>query len=410
MPARKKRKGKRKKKSKGKRKASKKVNKPKRGMSSFMFFCKFNRPKIQSKFPGSTAAEVAVKLGAIWRGLDEEKKAKWSKYAKAQNDKEKKVFYANNPNLKPKVKSVPFTKKKNLLLRDLSQPSRLSSSSSLAKKSSEILIKKSWTCPSCKISNPSYTGSCKICYTRVPGSHGPPVPRRPNRIPNVFQTKRDPTSVKFPQLRRFLHEQNLIEVYDRLEKQKVNLKLLIQIVREEGEDLYELVPAIGNRRRLTEAITRKFPNSARQRLGLNIADGKKRMGTLSKEQSPKVVSTYKVVLEAFCKQEHITKDNMDMLRRVRSESEISLRQHNRFLHDIGISEEDFEKKQENAPKEVIKECVVCLDSPSSIAIQPCGHLALCQDCSPNFDPNFETSTFKTCPRCRKEITSLIRIY
>jgi len=408
MPGRK-RKAKRKK-SKGKKKAKKKVNKPKRGMSSFMFFCQFNRTKIQAKFPGITAADVAVKLGAIWRGLDDEKKVKWSQYAKVQNDKKKKIFYDKNPKLKPKVKKLPL-KKKRLLMRDLTEVSRSSFSSSAVKNASNALVKKSWTCPSCKFSNPSYTGSCKVCYTRQPGSHGPPVPRKPSRIPSVFQTKKDPTSVKFPKLRRFLHEHNLLDVYDRLEKQKVNLKLLIQIVREEGEDLHELVPAIGNRRRVIEAITKEFPINARQRLGISaISRDQKMMDMSSKEQSPQGLTTYKVVLEAFVKQEHISKENMDMLRKLRAESEISLHQHKLFLSEIGISEDDFEKKQNMTPKEVAKECVICLDSPSTIAIQPCGHLALCQDCSPNFDPDFETSTFKTCPRCRTEISKLIRIY
>jgi len=406
MPARKKRKGKRKKR-KGKKATKKKANKPKRGMSSFMFFCKFNRIKIQNKFPGSTAADVAVKLGEIWRGLDDEKKVKWSNYAKAQNDKEKRLFYAKNPKLKPKVKKV-LLKKKASVLRNLDDLGRSSSSLPGVKKSSEFLIKKSWTCPSCKLINPSYTGSCSVCFTRLPGSHGPPVPRKPSRIPSVFQTKRDPTSVKFPNLRRFLHEHSLLEVYDRLEKQKVNLKLLIQIVREGGEDLYELVPAIGNRRRVIEAITKKYPNT-RQRLGLPaISQEKKDLS--SKEQSPQGFATYKVVLETFVKQEHISKENLDMLRRLRSESEISLEQHKSLLSEIGLSEEDFEKKQKNTPKETMKECVVCLDNPCTIAIQPCGHLALCQECSPNFNPDYENSTFKTCPRCRKNISKLIRIY
>jgi len=132
---------------------------------------------------------------------------------------------------------------------------------------------------------------------------------------------------------------------------------------------------------------------------------------MSKEQSPYGIVTYRVVLESIVAQEHISNENLDMLKRLRAENELSLEQHNQLLSDLGVSEVDFEEKQSNTPSgEIVKECVVCLDNPSTIAIQPCGHLALCQECSPNFDPDFETRTIETCPRCRQKISSLLRIY
>jgi len=398
MPAKKKKKRKTKRKTTRKKKA-KKADKPKRGMSSFMFFSKFNRTSIHERCPGISASEVAVKLGEIWRSLDDVKKAKWSKYAKTQNEKDKQLFYAKNPMSKPKAKPAPSKKRTKLLNLPLRSLSALPPSSS----SSVNLLKKTWVCPSCKYVNPSFTGSCKICYTRLVGSGGPPVPRKLNRVSG----SRDPTSVKFPKLRRFLHESDLLEVYDRLERQNVGFKLLIQIVREGGGDLHELLPSIGNRRRVVEAVNRQYPKSQQS----GTVPKEKLLDTpQSKEQSPRGLTTYKVVLEHMVRQKHISEENLDMLKRLRAENDISNEQHKHLLLELGVTVEDLEEKRHTTPKDAVNECVVCLDAPSTIAIQPCGHLALCQDCSPNFDPSLESSTLNKCPRCRQKISNLLRIY
>jgi len=346
--------------------------------------------------------------------LDETKKKKWSAYAKAQNEKEKHKFYLNNPKIKPKTRTTVAKKKScvNLPLRNLNS----SSQSSFGPSS----LMKTRVCPSCKYVNTLFTGSCKICFTRLNSSKGPPVPCKPSRISLLFDKNKDPTSVIFPRLRRFLYEHNLVEIYDRLEKQKVGLKLLVQIVREGGEDLHELIPSIGNRRRVVEVVNRQYPKINQLHLKTEdtyisreqtTQEEKSAETPISKEQTTKGLVTYKVVLESIVMQEHISKENLDMLRRLRVENKISLEEHKQILLELGVTEEDFKEKLGNTPnREIAKECVVCLDNPSTIAIQPCGHLALCQDCSPNFDPDFETSTISTCPRCRLKISKLLRIY
>lgn len=51
-------------------------------------------------------------------------------------------------------------------------------------------------------------------------------------------------------------------------------------------------------------------------------------------------------------------------------------------------------------------CVICTDSPALLALVPCGHLCLCEDCS----VQFLHSTSRTCPLCRVHATSTLRIY
>ena len=49
-------------------------------------------------------------------------------------------------------------------------------------------------------------------------------------------------------------------------------------------------------------------------------------------------------------------------------------------------------------------CVVCMDAPCSVALSPCGHLALCVGCAA------KDAVRKQCPVCRKRATRTIKIY
>ena len=50
-------------------------------------------------------------------------------------------------------------------------------------------------------------------------------------------------------------------------------------------------------------------------------------------------------------------------------------------------------------------CIICLDSPREVLINPCGHVCLCHDCSRNivYDGN-------KCPICRLNIESVQKAF
>ena len=61
--------------------------------------------------------------------------------------------------------------------------------------------------------------------------------------------------------------------------------------------------------------------------------------------------------------------------------------------------------EENEPCD--RPCIICLNKAPRIAIIPCGHLILCQDCSNS--QNIKKLEDK-CPLCKNKIDSLLRIY
>lgn len=48
-----------------------------------------------------------------------------------------------------------------------------------------------------------------------------------------------------------------------------------------------------------------------------------------------------------------------------------------------------------------KECVVCLDAPSTVLLNPCGHAQFCGKCA---------SVLKICPVCRSNVLSVIKVF
>jgi E3 ubiquitin-protein ligase MGRN1 len=54
------------------------------------------------------------------------------------------------------------------------------------------------------------------------------------------------------------------------------------------------------------------------------------------------------------------------------------------------------------------ECVICLTEACEVAVRPCGHLCLCNDCADKLvsDSNFER---RRCPICRSSVGNLLRI-
>lgn len=57
------------------------------------------------------------------------------------------------------------------------------------------------------------------------------------------------------------------------------------------------------------------------------------------------------------------------------------------------------------PNESDGACVICRGSKATIAIVPCGHLCMCQDCATELATREET-----CPLCRGQVTGTLKIY
>ena len=61
--------------------------------------------------------------------------------------------------------------------------------------------------------------------------------------------------------------------------------------------------------------------------------------------------------------------------------------------------------QTNSDQDSVKnvnKCVICLDKSVSIALQPCGHLCICQNCVKKMQ--------NECPICRSAFQSTLRIF
>ena len=64
--------------------------------------------------------------------------------------------------------------------------------------------------------------------------------------------------------------------------------------------------------------------------------------------------------------------------------------------------EEGEAKAKIENDEVNKECKICMDRALAVALRPCGHVAVCEDC--------EEKLPKKCPICRKSIVGTLRVY
>jgi len=72
---------------KKKKKKVKDPNAPKRPISAYFFFAADKRPEIRAKYPGCTVTEVASKIGAKWRDLDDEDKQPYEEQAAKDKDR-----------------------------------------------------------------------------------------------------------------------------------------------------------------------------------------------------------------------------------------------------------------------------------------------------------------------------------
>ena len=63
--------------------------------------------------------------------------------------------------------------------------------------------------------------------------------------------------------------------------------------------------------------------------------------------------------------------------------------------------------QKNIEQNKHNECVICTDKPAEMALVPCGHKNICQECVLEY---MEKYSHKGCPLCRMHIQSVVKIY
>lgn len=91
-------------------------NKPKRGKSSYLFFCMDERPKVAKEHPNMGAKEITSELGLRWGKLKEKDQKAVKKYEKmADADKERYAkemeAYASGGDAEPAPAPEPAKKK-----------------------------------------------------------------------------------------------------------------------------------------------------------------------------------------------------------------------------------------------------------------------------------------------------------
>ena len=100
---------------------------PKRGKSSYIFFCVENREKVKNTNPDLSAKDIIKELGRIWRDTSDEKKEKYVKMS--SNDKNRYTkeistyvpsgdFKENNKTKKGHTSYMFFCKEQRLILKE----------------------------------------------------------------------------------------------------------------------------------------------------------------------------------------------------------------------------------------------------------------------------------------------------
>lgn len=72
-----------------------------------------------------------------------------------------------------------------------------------------------------------------------------------------------------------------------------------------------------------------------------------------------------------------------------------------------INKELAAKKSSPPTSSGASECVICLENPAEMLINPCGHACICEACVPAFCP---PGSSPVCPLCRGSIISIIKMY
>lgn len=116
---------------------------------------------------------------------------------------------------------------------------------------------------------------------------------------------------------------------------------------------------------------------------------------------------YEGILQMALADDRVTVPELELLKRMQLQFDITDRQHVEALKRIGISEQDWERMKEAGASEetqgaaVREECIICLDRVADHVILDCMHLCLCKECS---------ASIKICPCCRQTVASIQKVY
>ena len=109
-------------------------------------------------------------------------------------------------------------------------------------------------------------------------------------------------------------------------------------------------------------------------------------------------------------QNKIIEKNYGELKKECSEIKTSIKNQTRqqgilqnLVLDLKNSDERSEQAQEKSESpERSKECKICMDKDLSVALRPCGHIVVCEDCVGKLS--------RKCPTCRETIIGTLKIY
>jgi len=75
-------------------KKQKDANAPKKNKSAYMFYCQENRAQVKEENPEMKATEITKKLGAQWKSLEKDEKAKYDQMAAADKQRYQNELHA----------------------------------------------------------------------------------------------------------------------------------------------------------------------------------------------------------------------------------------------------------------------------------------------------------------------------
>jgi len=100
--------------------------------------------------------------------------------------------------------------------------------------------------------------------------------------------------------------------------------------------------------------------------------------------------------------ERITPQELEKLKKIQGEMNITDRDHKQALEELGMTLSYFDTLKKTSTG---SECVTCLDRIREFVIMPCSHLCLCEVCAEPYN-----NSQRKCPVCAGKITKLIRVF
>jgi len=118
---------------------------------------------------------------------------------------------------------------------------------------------------------------------------------------------------------------------------------------------------------------------------------------------------YVAVLKAVMVDGKLDAGEEALLIQIRQQHGISIEQHEAYLKELGVSENDYHKAQEAGADDPEKrECIFCLDAVPDHVCLDCMHMCLCGDCAQTILNSSEA--MRKCPVCRADVRDIKKVF